>query len=381
MSGIYIHIPYCKKACIYCDFHFSTQIQTKDDFLNALVREIELTAGYLPDSVLKTIYFGGGTPSVLSYSEWMYIFEALSKYYDLSQLQEVTLEANPDDLTPSKIQEIINTPINRLSIGVQSFHEEHLQWMNRSHNLGQVHASLRYLQDQSFHNLSIDLIYGFPQLSEGQWEENLRQATEVYQIPHVSAYFLTVEPKTMLYHQVQKKAVNMEEYQGEQHYQQLCAVLKAQGYEHYETSNFAKLGFRAKHNSSYWNGAPYLGLGPSAHSFNGHERSYNVSNNPQYIKALLQEEHLPHRVEHLQVFEQFNDFLITRLRTKEGIQKSEVELHFLPRYWQHIAETMAVFQDPKLNFQFNEEGLRILEESWIYQDALLRELVLLEDLG
>lgn len=381
MSGIYIHIPYCKKACIYCDFHFSTVLKSKELFLKALEVEILKAKDFFNLNKIETIYFGGGTPSLLSYDEMMRIFECLDVHFDFSTVQEITLEANPDDLNKKKIAEISQTPINRISIGVQSFKSEHLQWMNRSHTEQQIHQSLHDLRNNDFHNISIDLIYGFPLLSSDDWLYNLDQACNIYQIPHISAYYLTPEPKTLLYNQIVKKTFEIDENQGIIHYNELILFLKNKQYQHYETSNFCLEGYRSKHNSSYWENKPYIGFGPSAHSYVSPTRYFNVSNNALYIKSLLEIGVVPRKTEVLEEYEQFNDYIITHLRTQKGLNKKEFIRVFKEKYWNYVLNYIHANKQFHSMLNYSDDFIQLIEDSLIYQDSILRELVLIKNLS
>ena len=287
MAGIYLHIPFCRQACHYCNFHFSTSLNRKNDFVAALLKEMEGRRDYIGTAPVETVYFGGGTPSLLTEEELQQIMGRIRELFPLTPDAEITLEANPDDITTSgKLKAWKQAGINRLSIGIQSFWEEDLRWMNRAHDATQAANSIRMAQDEGLDNISVDLIYGGPTLPDDHWEKNVTQAI-ASGIPHLSCYALTVEPRTALdkmIHQKKKAAVNPDD-QARQ-FLLLMRWLGAAGYEHYEISNFALSGHRSRHNSSYWQGTPYLGLGPSAHSYNGSSRQWNVANNTQYIDGI-----------------------------------------------------------------------------------------------
>ncbi|HEY0678825.1 MAG TPA: radical SAM family heme chaperone HemW, partial [Chitinophagaceae bacterium] len=290
MAGIYIHVPFCKQACHYCNFHFSTSLDSKNDFITALLKEIVMQCGYLQDQQVDTIYFGGGTPSLLSPEEISLILNKLHAAFNINPAAEITLEANPDDLQANKPFDMKAAGINRLSIGIQSFFDEDLRWMNRAHNAALSVSSIHAARDAGFSNLTIDLIYGTPGLTDSKWEENVNRAISM-EIPHLSCYALTVEPKTALDHFIRtKKFTDIDPDQQARQFLQLMDWTASAGYEHYEISNFAKPGLRSKHNTSYWLGKHYLGLGPSAHSFNGESRQWNVPNNAVYIRTLNQNE-------------------------------------------------------------------------------------------
>ncbi|MDX1545081.1 MAG: radical SAM family heme chaperone HemW, partial [Christiangramia sp.] len=285
MSGIYIHIPFCKQACHYCDFHFSTSTKKKSQLVEMLGRELVLRKNELDSEEIETIYFGGGTPSLLNKEELDQIFQTVFENFKVTENAEITLEANPDDLTQEKLKMLSESPINRLSIGVQSFFEEDLQLMNRAHNSDEALSSLKHAK-RYFDNISIDLIYGIPGQTNAQWKENLQTALDL-EIPHISSYALTVEPKTALEKFIEKgkiKAVDDEQYR--EQFEILVSTLTTNGFEHYEFSNFGKPGYHSRNNMAYWMGRTYLGIGPSAHSFDGNSRKWNISNNTLYIKAI-----------------------------------------------------------------------------------------------
>jgi oxygen-independent coproporphyrinogen-3 oxidase len=320
MPGLYLHIPFCKQACHYCDFHFSTSLGLKGQFVDALVKEMALRKNYLPDpsAPLETIYFGGGTPSLLTGTELAHIFEAIHTHFPVSPQAEITLEANPDDLSPAKLAELAASPINRLSIGLQSFHEPHLRLMNRAHSAQESWQAVREAQAAGFENISVDLIYGVPAPSHDIWQADLARLF-VLGVPHVSAYALTIEPDTAFGRRLQKGTfvAPPDEFVATQ-FEMLLGQLRAHGYEQYEISNFCQPGRESRHNSNYWRGVPYLGLGPSAHSFDGRSRQYAVANNPQYVAALLERNEVPATVEQLSPLDQANEYLLTTLRTSRG---------------------------------------------------------------
>jgi oxygen-independent coproporphyrinogen-3 oxidase len=320
MAGLYLHIPFCKQACHYCDFHFSTSLGLKGQFVNALLKEMALRRHYLPDPAapLETIYFGGGTPSLLTGEELSRIFDAIQAHFPVSPQAEITLEANPDDLTAEKLAVLAASPINRLSIGLQSFHEPHLRLMNRAHSAQESGEAVRRAQAAGFENISVDLIYGVPAASHAIWEADLARLFELG-VPHVSAYALTIEPDTAFGRRLKKGTfvAPPEEFVAQQ-FELLLAQLRAHGYEQYEISNFCQPGRESRHNGNYWRGVPYLGLGPSAHSFDGRSRQYAVANNPQYVAAVLERGEVPATVEHLSPLDQANEYLLTTLRTSRG---------------------------------------------------------------
>ncbi len=341
MSGIYLHIPFCKKACHYCDFHFSTSLNNKHKFLEALEKEIELRAHEFKNQHVGTIYFGGGTPSILEVDEIEHILTVIQKQYKVIDNPEITLEANPDDLTASKIKDLAKTSINRLSIGVQSFGDKELQMMNRAHNADEVKQCLK-TATQFFKNITIDLMYGIPGLSEKEWKQNIQQALDL-EISHISSYALTVEEGTALHHFIQqKKYPELDEDLAERHFNILVTELTKAGFDHYEISNFGKPTHYSKHNTAYWLGKPYLGFGPSAHSYLGNCRSWNVANNAKYIAA-LKEGVLPSTQEILSEKEIYNELLMTGLRTIWGVSLEKVKLNFGIKKYEELQQQIQPF--------------------------------------
>jgi oxygen-independent coproporphyrinogen-3 oxidase len=317
---LYLHIPFCKQACSYCDFHFSTSLKLKSQIVEAMCKEIALQKDYLVDKTLQTIYFGGGTPSLLSSAELEQILNTIAKYFHLPSNVEITLEANPDDLKIAKLQEFKSLGINRLSVGIQSFYEPHLQLMNRSHNSQEAFECVQLARKVGFENFSIDLIYGIPHQDHSVWEMDMQKALQL-DIPHISTYALTVEPRTALhkYTQTQKFTPATDDFAAQQ-YEMLIEKLESKGYEHYEISNFAKPNHYSKHNSNYWKKGHYLGIGASAHSYNGTSRQYNIANNSLYIKA-LQEDNIPCETEILTKENHINEYILVNLRTMWGCDK------------------------------------------------------------
>lgn len=328
MSSIYIHIPFCKQACYYCDFHFSTNRNRQEEMVQALIKEIGMRRGELEDSVIDSIYFGGGTPSVLKPVELESILKSIFANYKVNDTPEITLEANPDDLDEERLLAFKELGINRLSIGVQSFRDSDLIWMNRSHTARQVEQCLDDAL-KHFENVSIDLIYGIPGMTLETWDENVRKALR-YNLPHLSAYALTVEQGTVLYHNVHKgKSPPMDDIRAEEDFFHLVTLLTVEGYDHYEISNFGKPGFYSRNNSAYWQGKPYMGIGPSAHSYDGNRRRWNIRNNRKYLKAL--EEGIPYyQDEILSKVDRYNECVMTGLRTKWGVSLSILREEFGP---------------------------------------------------
>jgi oxygen-independent coproporphyrinogen-3 oxidase len=335
MAGIYIHIPFCKQACHYCDFHFSTSLKKKDELVAALVHELQLRKDELK-GVVETIYFGGGTPSLLHVEELRLLIDEVYNNFEVSKNPEITLEANPDDLSEKILKNLAASPVNRLSIGVQSFFEEDLKLMNRAHNSEEAEACI-HLAKKYFSNISIDLIYGIPKMTNERWLANVEQALQL-DIPHLSCYALTVEPKTALEKFIKKGIVPpVEDAVAQEHHALLVDKTEHAGYKNYEFSNFSKPGWESKNNTAYWQGKPYLGIGPSAHSYDGTQRSWNVANNSVYIKKIEQNA-LPLERETLTIKDQYNEYVMTRLRTENGISIQEISEAFGEQYKQYVLQ-------------------------------------------
>jgi len=374
MSGIYIHIPFCKQACHYCDFHFSTSLKKKDELINALTKELELRKDEFKNATVETIYFGGGTPSLLSNAELQFIIDAVYKNYKISENPEITLEANPDDLSNNRIIELSKSPINRLSIGIQSFFESDLKLMNRAHNAGEAKACL-YMATRHFDNISLDLIYGIPGASNEQWLKNIEIALS-YNVPHISSYALTVEPKTALASFIKKGIIeNVNDEQAHEQFHILKEKLEGEGFIHYELSNFGKDGYFSKNNSAYWQGKSYLGIGPSAHSFNGKQRGWNVSNNSKYIKTIQQNE-LPIEIETLTLVDLYNEYIMTGLRTVWGVSLDKVENDFGIIFKDYLIEQSEVFINQHLLY-IDDKHLRVTKKGQFLSDGIASELFML----
>lgn len=341
MVGIYIHIPFCKQACNYCDFHFTTSFKNTDNLIEAICKEIVLKKDRI-NSPISSIYLGGGTPSVLPASQLQKVFDTIEKHFSISSDAEITLEANPDDLSQEKVKALRLLPVNRFSIGTQSFYNEDLQWMNRAHNAEEAESSIKRCQDAGFENLSIDLIYGFPLLDHEKWKSNIHTVLDL-QIPHISAYALTVEPKTALAAAIKKgKQTNVNDEQAADQFMILTESLAMNGFEHYEISNYAKPSCYAVHNTNYWKGVPYLGIGPSAHGFDGTQRYININNNTKYIESILQNQ-LPEHIEFLTEANKFNEYIMTSLRTMWGIDLKKIKTDFGQAYAEQVRKEIQPF--------------------------------------
>lgn len=336
MSGIYIHIPFCKQACHYCDFHFSTNMGKKEAMVLALIKELELRKVEFKDEVVQTIYFGGGTPSVLNTAEIDQIIGAVYSKYTVVSAPEITLEANPDDLSKEKIEELAKSPINRLSIGIQSFFEEDLKLMNRAHNAQEAEACIALAQVY-FDNISIDLIYGIPGMTNERWIANIEKAL-AFGVSHISSYALTVEPKTALKSFIEKGLIPpVDDELAEVHFHILVRKLEAAGFVNYEISNFGKTGYFSRNNTAYWQGKKYLGIGPSAHSYDGIRRGWNVNNNTKYLKAISQNE-LPMEVEVLSKTDRYNEYVMTGLRTIWGVSLERIKTEFGQKFYTYLTQ-------------------------------------------
>ena len=371
MSGIYIHIPFCKQACHYCDFHFSTSLKKKSELVSALQNELVLRKNELPNEPIKTIYFGGGTPSLLNLEELTAIFKTIYTEFTIAENPEITLEANPDDLSEEKINELANSKINRLSIGVQSFFEVDLKLMNRAHNAEEALNSIK-LARSKFDNISVDLIYGIPGMSNERWQKNIQILLDL-DIPHISSYSLTVEPNTALQKFIEKGKIKpVDDAAAAQHFETLRTVLKNAGFEHYEFSNYGKPGYFSQNNTAYWLGKPYLGIGPSAHSYDGNSRKWNIANNTLYIKAIERSE-LPLEVEELSITDRYNEYIMTRLRTYFGVDLVEVESKFGKEYLEYLKEqSVVLFEKEFLRIENNV--MHITEKGTFLSDGIAADL-------
>jgi oxygen-independent coproporphyrinogen-3 oxidase len=370
MAGIYIHIPFCKSACHYCNFHFSTQTKYIDDFTNALLQEIPLQKDYL-QAPIETLYFGGGTPSLLTAQTIEKIVATLQANFTFAPSIEFTIEANPDDITLEKAIAWKAIGINRLSIGIQSFQAHSLAWMNRAHTVEQSHAALSNAQHAGFENISTDLIYGTPHLSDADLLDDIKWLTH-YGIPHISCYALTVEEKTALHYLIAKQEMKgIDAEHQARHFEIIVNELTKRNFEHYEISNFAQPGLRSKHNSNYWKGIPYLGLGPSAHSFNKLSRQWNVSNNHLYIQSIALGT-LPIEVEKLDLTTQFNEYLMISLRLSDGFSLQYIKDYFGESYVQHTNAIAVQFINTK-QLQATAAGYTLSQSARFFADGIASE--------
>lgn len=373
---LYLHIPFCKQACHYCDFHFSTNLSQKSALVEALCAEITLQSDYLPQKELETIYFGGGTPSLLTESELATIFETIHRHFVVATDAEITLEANPDDLNLDKLH-LLRQYVNRLSIGIQTFDEATLRWMNRAHSAVEAEICIQLARETGFETLSVDLIYGIPDSTRndsGQsiWQRDLQKMIAL-DVPHLSAYALTIEPDTAFGRWQQKgKLPAVDEGLAAEQFEELSRALVRAGYEHYEISNFAKPRQYARHNTAYWQRRPYLGVGPSAHSYNGLSRQYNLANNALYMAA-IRKGNIPATIEELTVADQVNDYLLTGLRTRWGCSLSELNTLAGENFSQKQASDLASMYAAGWLVQ-NGDRLLLTEAGRLFADRVAASL-------
>lgn len=376
---IYFHIPFCKQACHYCDFHFSTSLKYKEDMLLAMHKELEIRAPYyLEDRNIESIYFGGGTPSIMEADDIQKLIDKVAKLYNISNDAEITLEANPDDLDIEKVKTLKSTAINRFSIGIQSFHEEDLRWMNRAHNAQEADSAVKRVQDAGFENITCDLIYGYPLLTDEKWISNIDTLLAM-DIPHISSYNMTVESKTALAHFI-KQGISkpISDTQGEEQMLILIDRLTNRGFEHYEISNFAKNQHYAKHNTNYWKGKHYLGIGPSAHSFNGQSRSWNIANNAKYTAGITENTSVAEE-EILSTNDRYNEYIMTSLRTMWGVDINKVENDFGYDYMQHFQKGVQLYLSTNEVEQKENSIYSLTPKGKLMADHIASELFVIED--
>jgi oxygen-independent coproporphyrinogen-3 oxidase len=371
MAGIYLHIPFCKQACYYCDFHFSTSLKYKGELVEALIKEIQLQKKYLNGESIDTIYFGGGTPSLLNETEISLLINTITSLHSVAADAEITLEANPDDLDKAKLLALRQTPINRFSIGIQSFFNEDLQWMNRVHRADEAESAVKRAQDMGFENITVDLIYGYPLLTNQKWKFNTDKVFELG-VPHVSAYSMTVEPRTALASFIkQKKQPAMNDEQSAAQFTFLMDAMQKKGFEHYEISNFCQPGFYSRHNSNYWKGVKYLGIGPSAHSYNGETRQWNIANNTKYMQG-LGAGLIPAETEILSDIDKLNEYIMTSLRTSWGLDLDKLN-GIASASADHLQKTAIGFFDKGWLSQQNKI-ICLTQTGKLYADHIASEL-------
>ena len=374
MSGIYLHIPFCRKACHYCNFHFSTSANYTDEMVAALKKEIGLRKEE-SQAPIETIYFGGGTPSMLTASQISLLIAEVYAQFSVVASPEITLEANPDDLSPAYLLTLKEAGINRLSIGIQSFHDKELTLMNRVHNGKQAVQAVIWAQEL-FENISIDLLFGTPHTTFADWQENLEIALKL-DVPHISSYALTLEPKTALEHFVSKGIVSLlDDADVEAQFLHLVDSLTQAGYEHYELSSFGKPGYRSRNNTAYWQGKPYLGIGPSAHGFDGENRYWNVSNNAAYMKKITAGE-IPQTIEKLSVIDKFNEAIMIGLRASWGVSLQQLEAQLGIRYRNHLEQQSAHFINTGL-LHIEDNCLKATPKGAFVADGIAADLFLID---
>ena len=381
MSGIYIHIPFCKQACHYCDFHFSTSMKKKDEMVLALAKEVKLRKSEFQNESVATIYFGGGTPSRLSIADLRFLIATIYEQYTIVEKPEITLEANPDDLSESYLSDLKAIGVNRLSIGIQSFFEDDLKLMNRAHNSEEAKKCLE-IATRYFDNISLDLIYGIPDLSQNgeqakqmsneRWLQNIETALS-FGIPHISSYALTVEPKTALNKLIASgKVASPNDEVAQEHFMILVETLEKNGFVHYELSNFGKENYFSQNNSAYWLGKKYIGIGPSAHSYDGISRSWNIANNALYLKA-IQNDELPNEVEKLTLQDRYNEYIMTGLRTIWGVSLVRVEQEFGIDFLNYLKKQSQKFIDDGL-LSINDDILKPTLKGKFLTDGIASDL-------
>lgn len=371
MAGVYVHIPFCKQACHYCNFHFSTTLKLKDLLLQSIVKEIEMRREEIGEDVVDTVYFGGGTPSMLVKEDLAQVLTSLHSAFNISDGAEITLEANPDDVTSARINEWRELGFNRISLGIQSFFDLDLEAMNRAHSASEAHRAMEVLLDAQFDHLSLDLIYGSQTTTDEMWRANLEHAAK-YNVGHLSCYALTVEEGTVLAHKIRVGEMkNVDDGRAASQFSILQKFSQDRGYRHYEISNLALEGHESRHNSSYWSGAVYLGVGPAAHSYDVTTRSWNVAHNHQYIKG-IQSSTLPRTVEHLSKKDRFNELIMTRLRTSGGLSRKEL-VTFGSEFVDHFEVEVAHFLDHG-DLDYLEGYYRLSPEARFRADGIAAQL-------
>lgn len=373
MAGLYIHIPFCAKRCLYCDFFSNTDMKFKEPYVSAVIREMQLRQEYIGGEPLDTIYFGGGTPSQLQQADFERIFKAIDCLFNISSCKEITLEANPDDMTPEYVASLRNLPFNRVSMGVQSFKEKDLHFLNRRHDREQALRAVELCKENGIPNISIDLIYGLPGQTLEEWQENLDDAIHL-EIPHISAYHLIYEEGTALYKLMEAgKVAPIEEELSVTLFSTLINRLAEAGYLHYEISNFARPGYFSQHNSSYWTGKKYIGIGPSAHSYDGESRQWNISSLPHYLEGIRTG--IPNiEIEKLDINTKYNDFIITGLRTMWGIRTSDIREQFGEEKQAYLERQAATYLHQGLLI-YENDTLTLSKEGIFISDGIMSDLL------
>ena len=373
MAGIYLHIPFCKTRCIYCDFYSTTRSELKSRYVQALCRELEMRKEYLKGEEIETVYFGGGTPSQLGQEDFELIFDTIRTHYGLTHCREITLEANPDDLSKEYLQMLASLPFNRLSMGIQTFDDATLKLLRRRHNARTAIEAVSRCRQAGFHNISIDLIYGLPGETKERWINDLQQAIEL-DVEHISAYHLTYEEDTPIYKMLKQHQISeVDEDSSLEFFTLLIEHLRKAGFEHYEISNFCRPGKYSRHNTSYWKGIPYLGCGPSAHSFDGTTREWNVSSIDLYIKG-IEENQRAFEIEYLDKTTRYNEFIITTIRTVWGAPIEKLKQTFGNELWEYCRKMAAPYlENGKL--EIHDGVLRLTREGIFISDSIMSDLL------
>lgn len=379
MAGLYFHIPFCRKACRYCDFHFTVSVSQKPSLIEAMVIEIDRLPNNYVKQNIDTIYFGGGTPSVLDREEILKLLEASYNKFSIADNIEFSFEANPDDLTPEYISMLKSLGVNRLSVGIQSFRDDDLALLRRSHNSVQALRAIQSAQQEGINNISIDLIYGIPGMGNDIWEENINKALSM-DVPHISAYHLSFEPGTVFDHWRKKGRIfPVEEEVSLKQFEILKGSLESRGFLHYEISNFGKKGFFSEHNSHYWKQIPYTGIGPSAHSYDGDERKWNISSNNKYIENIAKNDSNYYEKEILTTIDKYNEYMLTGLRTMWGIDLNQIEQRFGNNYVKYTKNIAQKYFLKELTFfgdkmKLSEQGIFLADhiiERFFLEDEIL----------
>ena len=377
MAGIYLHIPFCKTRCIYCDFYSTTRMDRKERYINALCKELTDRTGYLANEPIETIYFGGGTPSQLSRSDFQQVFDTIQQHYDLSRCTEITVEANPDDLTEEYAEMLNSLPFNRISMGIQTFHEDTLKKLHRRHNAEQAVQAVQNCRKAGFNNISIDLIYGIPNETTERWAYDLQQAISLG-VEHISAYHLIYEENTALYNMLRQGDIEeVNEDRSLEFFAMLMDRLKENGYDHYEISNFCKPGYHSRHNSSYWHGIPYLGCGPSAHSFNRTSREWNEASIEHYMESVEAGER-SFTVEELDLTTRYNERILTAMRTSEGIDLENMRAEFGEKFYAYCMKMAQPHLQANKVEVTDQHRLRLTREGIFISDGIMSDLFFID---
>lgn len=373
MAGIYLHIPFCKKRCIYCDFYSTTSINYKDEYIECLKKEIVLKKKYITDKKIETIYFGGGTPSQLSPQDIESIIQHIYQTYDVADNPEITIEANPDDLKENFVLNLSKTHVNRISIGIQTFNDERLKFLNRRHNSDEAIEAVKMCQNYKFENISIDLIYGFPNEKLNDWEKDIETAISL-NVPHISAYHLIYEEGTPIYKMLQKHEFEeIDEDTSLNQFRLLIKKLNDVGYIHYEISNFCKKDKHSRHNTSYWTNKEYIGCGPSAHSYNTKKRFWNISNLYKYIEKVNNNEEF-FETEDLDTYTLYNEYVLTSLRTIWGANPYYIKEHFGERLYNYFIKNSEKHMKNK-DMENHNNNIRISNEGIFISDSIMSDLM------